>query len=301
MNNQECNVRPQMVNVNSNESMFYPFSIETSKCSGSCNNINDPYAKMCVPDVIKHLNVKVFNLISRTNEARHIEWHETWKCKCRLSASVYNNKQRWNDNKCRCECKELIDTGVYDKRFIWDPSNCECECNKSCDVGEYLDYKKCNCRKKIVDKLIEECTETVKEAKIENTCTHNSCTLYIVLFFIFFTINIGIGAYFVYLHWYLKTMLLVLSLVLVLKQQFIKFSFIELINGRSQTNRNQKWNLLFLQRHDKKHYKRINIYYIGYITIKKLVIVKLFTAQIFCICLLIMQVDILKKKMEINT
>ena len=42
-NNQECIVRPEIVNVNSNEHIFYPFSIETSKCSGSCNNINDPY------------------------------------------------------------------------------------------------------------------------------------------------------------------------------------------------------------------------------------------------------------------
>ena len=124
MNNQECKVRPEIINVNSNESVFYPFSIKTSKCSGSCNNINDPYAKMCVPDVVKNLNVKVFNLMSRTNETRHIKWHETCKCKCRLDASVCNNKQRWNDDKCRCECKELIDKGVCDKRYAWNPSNC---------------------------------------------------------------------------------------------------------------------------------------------------------------------------------
>ena len=67
MNNQECKVRPEIINVNSNEPIFYPFSIKTSKCSGSCNNINDPYAKICVPDVVKDLNVKVFNLMSRTN------------------------------------------------------------------------------------------------------------------------------------------------------------------------------------------------------------------------------------------
>ena len=73
MNNQECKARPQIVNVNSDEPVFYPFSIKTSKCSGSCNNINDPYAKMCVPDVVKNLNVKVFNIMSRTNETRHIE------------------------------------------------------------------------------------------------------------------------------------------------------------------------------------------------------------------------------------
>ena len=53
MNNQECKVRPEIVKVNSNEPLFYPFSIKTSKCSGSCNNINDPYTKLCVPDVVK--------------------------------------------------------------------------------------------------------------------------------------------------------------------------------------------------------------------------------------------------------
>ena len=86
MKNQEYKVRPEIINVNSNEPTFYPFSIKTSKCGGSCNNINDPYSKICVPDVIKDLNVKVFNLMSRTYETRHIKWHETCKCKCRLDA-----------------------------------------------------------------------------------------------------------------------------------------------------------------------------------------------------------------------
>ena len=98
--------------------MFFPFNIKTSKCSGSCNNINDPYAKLCVPNVVKNLIVKVFSLMSRTNETRHIEWHETCKCKFRLDGSVCNNNQRWNDDKCRRECKELIDKGVCDKEFI---------------------------------------------------------------------------------------------------------------------------------------------------------------------------------------
>ena len=57
MNNQECKVRPETVNVNSDEPVFYPFGIKTSKCCDSCNNTNNPYAKMCVPDVVKDLNV----------------------------------------------------------------------------------------------------------------------------------------------------------------------------------------------------------------------------------------------------
>ena len=109
MNNQACIVRYEIFNINSNEPVFYPFSIKTSKCNGSCNNINDLYAKICVPDSVKDLNFKVFNLMSRTNAARFLEWHEAFKCKCRLDASVFNNKQRWNNDKCQCECKELID------------------------------------------------------------------------------------------------------------------------------------------------------------------------------------------------
>ena len=62
MKNQECKIRPQVININNNNPIFYPFSIKINKCSGNCNNINNPYAKICVPDIIKNLNVKVFNL-----------------------------------------------------------------------------------------------------------------------------------------------------------------------------------------------------------------------------------------------
>ena len=55
----------------------------------------------------------------------------------------------------------MIDKGVSDKGYVWNPSNCQCECDKLCDVGEYLDYKNCNCRKKLVNKLVGECNGTV--------------------------------------------------------------------------------------------------------------------------------------------
>ena len=118
MNNQECKIRPEIVNVNSDESVFYTFSIKTSKCSDSCKNINDPYAKMCVPDIVKNLNIKVFNLMSRTNETRRIEWQETCKCQWKLDGSICYNKQRPNDDNCRFECKKLVDKGVRDKGSI---------------------------------------------------------------------------------------------------------------------------------------------------------------------------------------
>ena len=73
MTNQECNLRLQIVNVNSDQPVFYLFSIKTSKCNDNCTNIDNPYAKICVPDVVKNLNVKVFNLMARTNETRHTQ------------------------------------------------------------------------------------------------------------------------------------------------------------------------------------------------------------------------------------
>ena len=157
MNNQPCKARPEIINVSNNNPVFYPFSIKTNKCSGNCNNINDPYPKLCVPDAVKDLNVKVFNLMSRTNETKNIKCHETCKCECKLDATVCSDKKLWNKNKCRCKCKELINKSVCDKDFIWNPSNCEFECNKSCDFSEYLDYKHCKCRKRLVNKLVDDC------------------------------------------------------------------------------------------------------------------------------------------------
>ena len=143
----------------------------------------------------------MFNLMSRTNEKRYTEQYETCKCKCRLDASVFNNKQRWNDDKCRCECRGLIDKGVCNKGSIWNPRNCRCECDKSYDIGECLDYENCKCKKK----LVEECTENVDEVTIagmvlfehenECVCSYKIC---FVLPVIALTISIGFGTYFAY-------------------------------------------------------------------------------------------------------
>ena len=132
-----------------------------------------------------------------------------------VNGSVCNNKHCWNDDKCRCECKELIDKDVCDKGYAWNPSNCECECDKLCDLGEYLDYENCKCRKRLVDKLVEECNENNDEAKLteialaenENSYKCSFSTVSIVFFFIFFTINVsGISGYFIYFRRCLKKM-----------------------------------------------------------------------------------------------
>ena len=94
-----------------------------------------------------------------------------------------------NKDKCGCECKELIDKGVCDKEYIWNPGNCECECDKSCDIGEYLDHKNCTCQKRLVEKLVEECNETIdEEVEIIDNNKCNSYIVYIIVFSIFLTI-----------------------------------------------------------------------------------------------------------------
>ena len=141
-----------------------------------------------------------------TNKTRSIKWHETCKCICRLIEIICNIKQRRNKDKCRCDCRELIDKGVCDKGYVFNPSNCQCECDKSCNISQYLDYSDCKCKKKLIDPLIEECTENDDETKIVNVTVENknsSCKVYIIFMTIAFTILTGITIYFVYYNWFL--------------------------------------------------------------------------------------------------
>ena len=206
-------------------------SVKISKCSGSCNNTNDPYAKTCIPDVVKNINHKVFNLISTTNETRYIKFNETFKCKCRLDPNVCNNKQRWNDDKCRCECKELIDKGSCIKDLFGILVIVNVNMINDVMLENLWIMKTANVEKKLVDKLVEECTEDIDEVKIvkmtlsehenkfENKCK-SSCTIYLVLFSLIFPINIGIGTFFVYYKYMNHDKKQLPKKILPCKQQF---------------------------------------------------------------------------------
>ena len=136
--------------------------------------------------------------MSFTNQTKHKKWHETCKHKCRLDPSVCNNKQKWNEDKCRYKCREkLINKESCNKGFIWNPIYGNCECDKSCDIGEYLDYKHCKCRRKIVGELVEECSKNIDENEMVyndtfniflNDYNCNSCALYIILFVVILVI-----------------------------------------------------------------------------------------------------------------
>ena len=83
--NKNCISRPKIIETNPDEPVFFPYSIKINKCSGSCNGPKDPFARLCVPDIVKNINVKVYNLMTRINETKNIVLHETCKFICRLS------------------------------------------------------------------------------------------------------------------------------------------------------------------------------------------------------------------------
>ena len=126
LKNQECKVREVVVK---SEHMAFPYDIKVNMCSGNCNNITNPYVKVCV---LENVTVKMFDLMTLTNKTKQVIFRESCKCICRLEPIVCNNKQKWNKNKCRCEC--LINK-KWDDDFVWNISNCECEYKKGSKIN----------------------------------------------------------------------------------------------------------------------------------------------------------------------
>ena len=203
--NQECKVRPAMMNVNSNKPLFYPYIVLVNKCSGTCNNINNPYAKLCVPGAVKDINIKLFNLVSRTNKTRYLSWYKTCACKCRLDVSICNDRQCWHNDKLRCECKELIDKGRFDCGFMLNPSACEYECDKLCHVGKFLDYVDCKCRKRVTHKLVKVCTEYIDENEMAYNASFDfALNKKVCKSRMLNVIVMGISGACLYFYWYMK-------------------------------------------------------------------------------------------------
>ena len=197
--------RPKILNVNEGigEALFYPYNVLVNKCSGSCNTLDNPMSKICVPKFIKNVNMKVYNFLMRLNETRNVLWHQSSKCVCRLNSSVCNSKQIWNSDTCRCDCNEDF-AGIIscDKGYMWNPSTCECQCDMWCKPGQYLDHKNCVCKNKLIGRVIEECTSIINETMMNNDNDNNTTWfnainyVFIVLFLIALVICFCVFAYF---------------------------------------------------------------------------------------------------------
>ena len=180
--NQKCIPRPKIldVNVGVGEALFYLYNVLVNKCSGSCNTLDNPMSKICVPKVIKNVNIKVYNILMILNETRSVLWHESCKCVCKLNSSVCNNKQIWNGDTCRCDCNKDF-AGIINctKGYTWNPSTCECQCDMWCKPGQYLDHKNCICKNKLVGRLIEECTSVINETMMNNNDYDYNTMIYV--------------------------------------------------------------------------------------------------------------------------
>ena len=169
--NRECMPRTKILDVyeDVDDALFYPYNILVNICSGSCNTLDDPVGKLCVPNIIKNVNMKVYKFLMRLNETRNVLWHESCKCVCRLNSSVRNSKQIWNSDTCSCDCNEGF-AGItnFTKGYMWNPSTCACECDMWCKPGQYLDHKNCVCKNKLIGRVITECTNVINETMMNN-------------------------------------------------------------------------------------------------------------------------------------
>ena len=102
--------RPKILDVNegAGEALFYSYNVLVNKCSGSCDTLDNPMAKLCVPNIIKRINMKVYSFLMRLNETRNVLWYESCKCVCKLNSSVCNNKQIWNSEYQKSMYKEIL-------------------------------------------------------------------------------------------------------------------------------------------------------------------------------------------------
>ena len=186
--NQKCMPRPKIVDVNEGigEALFYPYKVLVNKCSRSCNTLDNPMSKICVPKIIKNVNMQVYNFLMRLNETRNVLWHESCKCVCKLSSSLCNNEQIWNGDTCTCDCNEDF-AGIINcaKGYMWNPSTCECQCDTWCKQGQYLDHKNCVCKNKLIGRVIEECTSVINETMTNNKDNITNINIYLILFIVF--------------------------------------------------------------------------------------------------------------------
>ena len=196
--------RPKILDVNEGvgEALFYPYNVLVNKCSGSCNTLDNPMVKLCVPGIVKRVNMQVYNFLMILNETRNVLWHESCKCVCKLNSSVCNNKQIWNSDTCRCNCNEDF-AGLIscDKGYTWNPSTCECQCDMWCKPGQYLDHKNCTCKNKLIGRVIEECTSVINQTMINNKDNIDNDDTYLILFILFLVLFIVFLIGFIYYYW----------------------------------------------------------------------------------------------------
>ena len=124
LKNQEFKVRKVIVD---NDYMTFPCKIGVDRCMEVVMTKIIFILKFFLPDSIKNISVKSFDLISKKNVLKNISFHQSCKCGCLLDEKVCNNLQRWSGNKCKCECLKIKDCDIG---YSYNANNCRCEIKK---------------------------------------------------------------------------------------------------------------------------------------------------------------------------
>ena len=273
--NRVCMPRRKILDVNEGigEALFYPYNVQVNKCSGNCNTLDDPMATIWVPNIIKNVNIKVYNFLMRLNETRNVLWHESCKCVCLLNSSVCNSKQIWNSDTCKCDFNEDF-AGIINctKGYTWNPRTCACECDIWCKPGQYLDHKNCACKNKLVGRIIGECTSIINETvmnNVDNKDNDNTISyIFIGLFSVLLFTGIVCFCVFAYFKWIKGKKLFKKSILII---EHIKMDIKSL---KIKTKTNYNWDdIVYINDFDvntleiiKRESKiGVNIYYIGYV------------------------------------
>ena len=187
LKNQKCKVRKVIID---NDYMTFPYKIRVDKCIGSCNNKDNPYFKICLPNSVKNISVKSFDLISEKLVFKNISFHQSCKCGCLLDEKVCNNLQKWNKDKCRCGCLKIKD---YDIGYSWNVNNCRCAMKKLAALIESESFPE-------TEECDVETSEKIKDTKNKTIALiKKDCKPFIgisILFLCVSVILIGIMIYF---------------------------------------------------------------------------------------------------------
>ena len=182
--NQNCMIQTTLINLHpykySQEFQYYPFSVKLDRCVASCNTINDLANNVYIPNKTEHLNLSVFNIITKINKSKTLTKHISCKCKCKFDGTKCDSNQWWNNDKCRWECKKHH---IYQKDYVLNPPTYNCENGKY--LASIMDDLTIICDEVI--KLYNEVIKTIPTNFNEKNITLKTQSFYILLTFLLIT------------------------------------------------------------------------------------------------------------------
>ena len=177
--------------------MTFPYKIRADRCIGGCNDKDNPYFKVFLPEFIKNISVKSFDLLSKKKFLKNISFHQSCQCGCLLDEKVCNNLQKWNKDKCRCECLNIKNCDIG---YSWNVNNCRCEMKK---LAALIETEECDVETDEI-KNISECKAFPKNKTITLIKKVKDCKPFIGVSILFLCVSVILTGIMIYFYLKLK-------------------------------------------------------------------------------------------------